>query len=285
MIRIPSAIGGSAVPVAWIVALALISGCILAVIARTDSASPVTSVAPAKLDALTVAGAPSLRAPNEWVLWPTTTTLAEPAALRPSTPASVPIPATESLPSRSATLAPIIPPTSSPALSVELTGTIPPDDAVLPSATPVSYAPLARLRIPSIGVDAAVETKSLDPDGTMQSPGAPDVVSWYDFSAQPVADGNAVFAGHVDYAGYGPAVFWRLGELQLGDIIEVAAQDGMLRRYQVTTVRPFEATADASGVVASAGKPTITLITCDGTFDQDTRAYNQRLVVTGERVD
>jgi LPXTG-site transpeptidase (sortase) family protein len=139
--------------------------------------------------------------------------------------------------------------------------------------------------ISSIGVDAAVEVKSLDSDGVMQTPGAPDVVTWYDFSSQPVDDGNAVFAGHLDYANYGPAVFWRLGELQLGDVIEVYQEDGTILQYVVTSVRPFAATDDASGIVASAGKPTITLITCDGTFDREVRAYDERLVVTGDRID
>lgn len=127
--------------------------------------------------------------------------------------------------------------------------------------------------------------KSLNADGVMQSPSAPDVVTWYDFSSQPADSGNVVFAGHLDYAGYGPAVFWRLGELGPDDVIEVHQQDGMILRYRVTSVRPFAATDDASGIVASAGRPTITLITCDGAFDSENRAYGERLVVTGDRID
>jgi sortase (surface protein transpeptidase) len=50
-------------------------------------------------------------------------------------------------------------------------------------------------------------------------------------------------------------------------------------------VRPFPATDDASAVVTSAGHPTITLITCDGAFDRADREYDQRLVVTGDRVN
>jgi LPXTG-site transpeptidase (sortase) family protein len=130
-----------------------------------------------------------------------------------------------------------------------------------------------------------VEVKSLDSDGVMQTPGAPDVVTWYDFSSQPVDGGNAVFAGHLDYAGYGPAVFWRLGELQPGDVIEVYQDDGTILQYHVTSVRPFAATDDASAIVASAGRPTITLITCDGVFDREDRVYDERLVVTGDRID
>jgi LPXTG-site transpeptidase (sortase) family protein len=156
---------------------------------------------------------------------------------------------------------------------------------IVPTDVPETYAPITRLLIPSIGVDAAVEVKSIGADGVMQAPGAPDVVTWYDFSSPPAGDGNAVFAGHLDYAGYGPAVFWRLGDLQGNDVIEVFQQDGTNVRYRVTSVRPFAATDDARAVIASTGRPTITLITCEGTFDGQARAYDQRLVVTGDRID
>lgn len=155
----------------------------------------------------------------------------------------------------------------------------------MPADTLESYALITRFVIPSIGVDSAVEVKSLGPEGVMQAPGAPDIVSWYDFSSQPVDGGNAVFAGHLDYAGYGPAVFWRLGEVQPDDVIEVSLQDGRIVKYLVTAVRSFAATDDASEVVASSGKPTITLITCNGTFDSEAGAYDERLVVTGDRID
>lgn len=194
------------------------------------------------------------------------------AAPQTATP-SMTVPPTEALP----TIAPLtpVPPIEAPPTTVP----------IVPTDVPESYVPITRLLIPSIGVDAAVEVKSLETDGVMQSPGAPDIVTWYDFSSQPVDGGNAVFAGHLDYAGYGPAVFWRLNEIRLDDAIEVHQQDGTILRYRVTSVRPFAATDDASGIVASAGRPTITLITCDGAFDSEVREYDERLVVTGDRVD
>lgn len=173
------------------------------------------------------------------------------------------------------------PPTAAPPAPTPTETSVP----AAPADVPVSYAPITRLVIGAIGVDAAVEIKSLDGDGVMQTASAPDIVSWYDFSSQPVDGGNVVFAGHLDYAGYGPAVFWRLGELQPGNVIEVYQQDGTIVTYVVTSVRPFAATDDASAVVASTGRPTITLITCNGVFDSDNRAYDERLVITGDRVD
>jgi LPXTG-site transpeptidase (sortase) family protein len=152
-------------------------------------------------------------------------------------------------------------------------------------ATVRPQAPIKRLTIPDIGVDASVEVKTVDSDGVMQAPNSSSVVAWYDFSAQPGTNGNAVFAGHLDYAGVGPAVFWRLDQLEPGDEINITDGDGKSFRYRVTSVRSYSATADASQIVASVGKPTITLITCNGTFDRSKSEYDQRIVVTGTLID
>jgi LPXTG-site transpeptidase (sortase) family protein len=174
-------------------------------------------------------------------------------------------------------------PTSAPQEAVQVDPT--PSASDSPASIETAYAPMTRLRIQSVGIDSAIEVKTIGTDGVMQAPGAPDIVSWYDFSSQSVDDGNAVFAGHLDYAGYGPAVFWRLGDVRAGDVIEVHHADGVIVRYAVTSVQPFAATDNASAVVTSQGRPTITLITCDGDFDPAGRAYADRLVVTGDRID
>ncbi len=153
--------------------------------------------------------------------------------------------------------------------------------AVGPEATTAQHAAAPRLVIPSIGVDAPVETKSLDADGVMQAPDSPAVVAWYDFSAQPGATGNTVFAGHLDFAGVGPAVFWHLSELAIGDDINVTNRNGKTVHYRVSSVRSYSATGDASGVVAPTSDPTITLITCNGSYDRSKGEYNERIVVTG----
>ena len=100
-----------------------------------------------------------------------------------------------------------------------------PPTSVLQGAVPaapkpeVFPSPLARIRVPSIGVDAAIENKNITRDGVMESPSGPDVVAWYDFSAKPGLGGNAVFSGHVDYVQRGPAVFWDLRKLVDGDVV------------------------------------------------------------------
>jgi hypothetical protein len=84
--------------------------------------------------------------------------------------------------------------------------------APAPTSLPV------RLVIPRMGIDAPVTVKGLDPNVVMQDPNGPEDVAWYDFTARPGHDGNAVFSGHPDYHDYGPAVFARPREVAAGGL-------------------------------------------------------------------
>ncbi len=153
-----------------------------------------------------------------------------------------------------------------------------------PAAPTGSNKQTTRIEIPAIGVDAPVEVKSIDDNGVMENPSSSESVAWYDFTARPDDQGNAVFAGHLDYDGVGPAVFWELGSVSLGDEVNVTQGDGSIIRYRITGVRSVPADADASNIVATGDVAKITIITCDGSFDPSSQEYDQRIVVTGERV-
>jgi len=151
-------------------------------------------------------------------------------------------------------------------------------------ATP-SDSPLLRIVIPHIGVDAPITTKDMDADGVMEPPDGPEDVAWYGFTARPGGGSNAVFSAHVDYHGYGPAVFADLKKLEKGDLVEVHTADGAVYRYEVTLSLSYPAeTAPFEDIVGPTSREVITLITCAGTFDQAARRYSHRLVVRAERV-
>jgi LPXTG-site transpeptidase (sortase) family protein len=221
-------------------------------VTSTSLASPDAGTPGAASRAVTIAGTPDAAAPAGTAT-PTPTAVPLPTAVKSPTPANPVVPAVA---------------------EASATSTI----------QTQAQTPITRVRIPRIGVNAPVEIKSLDGDGVMQAPDSPSVVAWYDFSARPGTEGNTVFAGHLDFAGVGPAVFWDLGKLQPGDEIDVADEDGRSFRYRVASVRSYAVTADAGPIVASGGSPTITLITCDGTFNRATGEYNQRIVVSGTLV-
>lgn len=151
-----------------------------------------------------------------------------------------------------------------------------------PSAAPA--APV-RIVIPDIGVDAPVTPKGIDASGVMEPPDGPEDVAWYSFTARPGEGSNAVFSAHVDYHGYGPAVFARLGDLEKGDLVEVHLADSSLLRYGVVLSRVYEAArAPTEEIVGPTNREVVTLITCTGRFDGVSRQYSHRLVVRAERM-
>lgn len=160
-----------------------------------------------------------------------------------------------------------------------------PEPTAAAGPTTASTSAIARLSVPRIGIDAPVAVMGVTADGIMQDPPGPTVVAWYDFSARPGAVGNVVMSGHVDYANYGPAVFYRLRDLRAGDEIRVTLADGSVFSYHVQSVTTYDAdTAPVSEIVGRTPNESITLITCNGTFDRTSRQYDQRLIVRGARL-
>lgn len=138
--------------------------------------------------------------------------------------------------------------------------------------------PPTRLTIPTINVDAAVEQVGLDTQGRMAAPARTEDVGWYQPGAAPGDVGNAVIDGHLDWYN-GPAVFARLAKMKVGDQITVLREDGTKAKFTVdsTSVMPYDASTDS--LFTKGGPPSLTLITCAGTWDRQRGTYLQRLVV------
>jgi len=156
-------------------------------------------------------------------------------------------------------------------------------DAPAPATPP---APPTVVELQRLGISAPVVVLGLEADGAMQSPDRPDVVAWYDFSGRPGAGSNAVFAGHLDFAKTGAAVFWRLKDARAGDDIALRLADGASLLYRVSEVLTFDAaTAPIDQIVGATDGDSITLITCAGRFDRKAGQYDQRLVVRAVRAE
>jgi hypothetical protein len=184
-----------------------------------------------------------------------------------------------------------IPPTATPRPTATPTPTQTPEAAVVPSGGSEGGATGMTLVISKIGVSAPVNLRTVGPDGQMLNPNGPTDVVWYDFSAfpglggYPGSGGNAIFAGHVDYHDYGPAVFWNVRDLVAGDIIEVyLPDDGGVIRYAVQWSVWVEPNTDFASYAAATGEDTLTIVTCIGTFNYETRQYSNRLVLRAARI-
>ena len=156
------------------------------------------------------------------------------------------------------------------------------------AAQQVSTAPIARLTIPRFNVDAPVIVLGLDEEGVMEAPDGGVDVAWYEFTAHPGTGSNAVFSGHVDWTfenGPGPAVFWNLQNMVMGDVIKVRLDDGTEYEYKVIYQEQIDPDdADVQSIVGPTPREIITLITCGGTFDRSIGHYTNRVIVKAERV-
>jgi hypothetical protein len=150
-------------------------------------------------------------------------------------------------------------------------------------AAPASPPP-ASLAIPSIGVTTPLERLDLRADGTLEPPASFGRAGWFAAGPAPGQRGPAVIVGHVD-SRYGAAVFYRLGDLQPGDIAEVVREDGSSVRFGVTDVVTYAKDAfPTDAVFGPVAGAALRLINCTGVFDETTGHYQSNLVVFAEPV-
>ena len=140
------------------------------------------------------------------------------------------------------------------------------------------------LKIPAIDVEAQVQHLGTTSTGEMAVPDNIEDVSWFSPGYQPGENGRAVIAGHVDGV-EGPAIFWDLSKLQLGDEVLVQDEDRTLT-FKVHTMEsvPLDL-ADVSTVFGYTSSPELVLITCSGTYDFDRGTREERLIVYASLIE
>ncbi len=137
------------------------------------------------------------------------------------------------------------------------------------------------LHIDAIGVnDATIVPVGILDNGEMEIPGAKEV-GWYQYGPTPGDAGSAVLAAHIAYNGRN-GVFNKLTAMSVGDLFEVAYDDGSYRTFVVTEVAQYDKTElPFDRIFAKDGDPGVVLITCGGTFNQSLRSYEDNDVVYG----
>ena len=148
-----------------------------------------------------------------------------------------------------------------------------PDAALRTSPVPVG------LHLETIGVDnAAIIPVGVLENGEMEIPGASEV-GWYRFGPSPGEIGSAVLAAHIAYNGRN-GVFRQLDQVQKGDAVEVAYDDGTISRFEVTEIAQYGKTdLPFDRIFAKDGEAGLVLISCGGTFNESLRSYEDNIVV------
>lgn len=159
---------------------------------------------------------------------------------------------------------------------------------IAPEATSTlftSFSEPKTLRIPSINLVAQFEAPlGIDTEGAVEVPEAYDTVGWYKYGPTPGELGPAVIFGHVDNY-KGPAVFFSLGQVSIGDPVVIERTDGSTVTFEITGYERVEQeefpTERVYGNLPYAG---IRLVTCTGIYNRSTLRYSHNLIVYGKLI-
>lgn len=168
-----------------------------------------------------------------------------------------------------------------PSTAVPTPATPPAADAQ--SALSVGVVP-ATLTVPAMGLTENLIPLGIQADGTMEVPVDYDDVGYFTGGGQPGGIGPTVIAGHVDSRS-GPAVFFRLGEMVIGDRFALTGIDGSEFEYEVYKIEDHaKAAFPTMNVFGATTTDEVRLITCGGEYDQSIGRYVDNLVVFATRV-
>ncbi|MFD9353263.1 class F sortase [Streptomyces sp. NPDC060031] len=157
--------------------------------------------------------------------------------------------------------------------------------AGLPAAhAPLAAAAPARVDVPSMGIQAPVMARDLDPQGAIDPPPyeQPGSVGWWRGGPQPGAAGTALMVGHVDTKSK-PAVFYGLSSARSGDKVRVVRADGSVAEFTIEDVRVHERAGfdpDKAYGQRVKGRAELRLVTCGGTYDKTIKQYTANVVVS-----
>lgn len=142
----------------------------------------------------------------------------------------------------------------------------------------------AKIEIPSIGVEAAIEPTGILENGEMGVPEDVNQVGWFEPGFKTGAKGNSVLAGHVDSL-TGPAIFYDLKKVKIGDGVAVTDADGRKMVFEVKEITSYITDeAPIEEIFGASDKRMINLITCTGDFNRSIGSHEERLVVSAELI-
>lgn len=125
-----------------------------------------------------------------------------------------------------------------------------------------------------------MEYLGVNSDGAMDTPRYSQNVGWLQLGPKPGEVGAAIISGHYDDQYGQPAVFFNLKYVQKGAEIIMHMVDGSDRRFVVDFVGEVDAYGNnIDSITRQTAYPSLTLITCHGSWDFRNQTYTKRLVV------
>ncbi|PIB05413.1 class F sortase [Streptomyces sp. HG99] len=153
--------------------------------------------------------------------------------------------------------------------------------AVIPAVQPLPPADPVRIRVPALKVDAPMMRLGLDRAGALRPPPADkaNLAGWYGDGTAPGSTGTAITTGHVDTRTGSPGVFFGLGALAKGSVIEISRKDRRTALFTVDAVEFYSRKEFPSKKVYGRSElPQLRVITCGGRYAKKT-GYQGNIVV------
>lgn len=140
---------------------------------------------------------------------------------------------------------------------------------------------LERIIIPTIKLNATLESVGLTSQGAAGTPTIPANAAWLNTGPLPGDVGNAIITGHFGHWKNGAnGVFNNLNKVKPGDKIVVKYKNGVTVNFRVREIKSFNPNDEAAEVfISGSSKAHLNLITCEGTWDAVSKSYSKRLVI------
>jgi sortase (surface protein transpeptidase) len=178
-------------------------------------------------------------------------------------------------------------PRDSPSPSPEPPASPSPVPSPSPSPAANTFLPksgvVGRIVIPSINVDAQIESLAVDKDGAMDVPTSLWTTGWYNRGPWPGEQGDAVLDGHLGVVANG-AVFANLRNVKPGDEVVIMRSDGYISKFKIESMKSYPYSARPDGLFSPAGPARLSIITCNGQWDFAHNTYFERLIVEASPV-
>jgi LPXTG-site transpeptidase (sortase) family protein len=141
------------------------------------------------------------------------------------------------------------------------------------------------IRLPTINAEGFMQGVGIDQRGAVAVPNNIHMAGWFAESMRPGEPGLSIIDGHVD-GRQNDGIFKNLIKLQEGDEFTVTFGNETVKRFRVKKVSLVEAARSAAALFSRdvAVPSQLNLITCGGTFDQQTKLYDKRVIVVAELV-
>ncbi len=143
-----------------------------------------------------------------------------------------------------------------------------------------------KIIIPRLGTNDYIQKVGIDQNKQIAVPTNINIAGWFVDSVIPGEQGLSIIDGHIDTV-TGNAIFQHLGDLVLGDQFQIEFGNDTHKTFQVVRVDdlPLDQVPDVLFSQDSAVTHQLNLITCSGSYDTNSREFNQRIIVVASLVE